>query len=107
MKALFITLLQLIVCITQVHARLSFRTFDVKSGISDNYVQSILRDQYGFMWFATLNGLNRYDGYQCKRYTTIQLGTYNNCVNTIAEDASGIIWLKTPQYYFFYNRVLD
>lgn len=107
MKALFITLLQLIVCITQVHARLSFRTFDVKSGISDNYVQSILRDQYGFMWFATLNGLNRYDGYQCKRYTTIQLGTYNNCVNTIAEDASGIIWLKTPQYYFFYNRELD
>ena len=49
----------------QIDARLVFRTFDVKSGISDNYVLSILRDQYGFMWFGTINGLNRYDGYQC------------------------------------------
>lgn len=107
MRNLLITLLYLAVYTIQANAQLSFRTFDVKSGISDNYVQSILRDQYGFMWFATLNGLNRYDGYQCKRYTTTQLGTYNNCINNIAEDASGIIWLKTPQHYFFYNRELD
>ncbi len=91
----------------QIDARLVFRTFDVKSGISDNYVLSILRDQYGFMWFGTINGLNRYDGYQCKRYTTTQLGTYNNCINSVAEDASGCIWIKTPGLYLCYNRELD
>ena len=44
-----------------------FRTLDVRTGLSDNYVKDILRDQYGFMWLATSNGLNRYDGYQFKR----------------------------------------
>ena len=91
----------------QASARFVFRTFDVRSGISDNYVQSILRDRYGFMWFGTINGLSRYDGYQCKNYTTIQLGTYNNCINSVKEDASGNIWIETPQVYLCYNRELD
>lgn len=95
------------VCCIQVSARLAFRTFDVKSGISDNYVQSILRDRYGFMWFGTINGLSRYDGYQCRNYTTMQLGTYNNCINFVKEDASGNIWIQTPQAYLCYNRELD
>ena len=38
----------------------------------------MLRDQYGFMWFATLNGLNRYDGYQCKQYWVTDSDTYSN-----------------------------
>ena len=104
-------LLILLCCLTASHiqmkAGLVFRTFDVKSGISDNYVLSILRDQYGFMWFGTINGLNRYDGYQCKQYTTTQLGTYNNCINSVVEDASGCIWIKTPGPYLCYNRELD
>lgn len=68
MKYLLTVIFCMIVYITQINARLTFQTFDVKSGISDNYVIAMLRDQYGFMWFATLNGLNRYDGYQCKQY---------------------------------------
>lgn len=87
--------------------RLSFRNLDVRSGISDNYVQSILRDQYGFMWFATLNGLNRYDGYQFKKYTTTQLGAYNNDIKSITEDAAGTIWIKGPVSYYIYDRELD
>ena len=84
--------------------KLNFRNIDVQSGISDNYIQSILRDKYGFMWFATLNGLNRYDGYQFKHYTTTQLGSYNNDVESILEDASGTIWIKGPVSYYYYNR---
>ena len=87
--------------------KLNFRNIDVQSGISDNYIQSILRDKYGFMWFATLNGLNRYDGYQFKHYTTTQLGSYNNDVESILEDASGTIWIKGPVSYYYYNRELD
>ena len=90
----------MIVYITQINARLTFQTFDVKSGISDNYVIAMLRDQYGFMWFATLNGLNRYDGYQCKQYWVTDSDTYSNCFNNISEDASGTIWVRTPDQYF-------
>lgn len=69
-KHLLSALFCLFVLTLQASERLNFRTFDVKSGIADNYVQSILCDRYGFMWFSTLNGLSRYDGYQFKTYTT-------------------------------------
>lgn len=108
MKHILTALFCITIFSTQINARLTFRTFDVKSGISDNYVISALRDQYGFMWFATLNGLNRYDGYQCKQYWTNNSGTHNNCFNSISEDASGTIWIRTQdQQYFYYNRELD
>ena len=88
-------------------AQYTFHTFDVKSGMSDNYVQSILRDQYGFMWFGTINGLNRYDGYHCKTYQTTPLGTYNNSISQVLEDAGGNIWIQTPERLFIYDRKND
>ena len=32
------------------------------NGLSDNTVRHIYQDSKGFLWIATLNGLNRYDG---------------------------------------------
>lgn len=69
--------------------------------MSDNYIQAIERDKYGFMWFATRDGLNRYDGYHFKTYTTLRQGAYNNSVEWVAEDAAGNIWIKTPVNYCF------
>lgn len=106
-KALFFILIFFLSENLCANDKLSFRNFDVKSGISDNYVQSILRDQYGFMWFATLNGLNRYDGYQFKKYTVTQLGAYNNDIESITEDGDGTIWLKGPISYYIYDREQD
>ena len=105
MKKNLLLILMCFVCgLVYAHDGLNFRNLDVKSGISDNYVRSVLRDQYGFMWFATLNGLNRYDGYQFKKYTTTQLGRYNNDIESIAEDAAGNIWIKGPVSYYIYDR---
>ena len=41
--------------------RFNFKSLDVKDGIPDNYVYAILQDSYGFMWFVSGGGLNRYD----------------------------------------------
>lgn len=91
----------------QANDKINFHVLDVKAGISDHYIQDILHDKYGFMWFATRNGLNRYDGYHFKHYTTIQFGAYDNNVEWISEDASGSIWIKTPVNYCYYNREKD
>lgn len=48
-KHLLFALFCLLTLTLQANERLNFRTFDVKSGIADNYVQSILCDKYGFM----------------------------------------------------------
>ena len=38
--------------------------YDEFSGMAQWYVTQIVQDQQGMMWFATWNGLNRYDGYE-------------------------------------------
>ena len=106
-KNLLLSLMCFVCGLVYAHDGLNFRNLDVKSGISDNYVRSVLRDQYGFMWFATLNGLNRYDGYQFKKYTTTHLWAYNNDIESIAEDAAGNIWIKGPVSYYIYDREQD
>ncbi|TLX70747.1 response regulator [Labilibacter sediminis] len=38
----------------------------INDGLSQNEVTTITQDKFGFMWFGTRGGLNRYDGYQFK-----------------------------------------
>jgi len=45
-----------------------FDYLDIKHGLSDNTVPGIGQDDQGFMWFGTLKGLDRYDGYETKTY---------------------------------------
>ncbi len=45
-----------------------FRHITPKEGLSSNYIRCIIKDSKGFMWFGTVGGLNRYDGYNVKAY---------------------------------------
>lgn len=38
--------------------------YDEFSGLSQRMVKQAVQDGYGIIWFATWNGLNRYDGYE-------------------------------------------
>lgn len=44
----------------------NFSKLDIYSGLSHNQVTAILKDTDGYLWFGTVSGLNRYDGYTCK-----------------------------------------
>ena len=43
-----------------------FQHFALEQGLSQESIYAIHQDQQGFMWFATEDGLNRYDGYTFK-----------------------------------------
>ena len=44
------------------HAAAENRVFNVHCGLSENTVRSIIQDSTGYMWFATKDGLCRYNG---------------------------------------------
>lgn len=41
---------------------------ETKDGLSSPNVRKIVQDKYGFMWFGTQDGLNRYDGVRFTRF---------------------------------------
>src|SRR6218665_1503902 len=49
-------------------ASYNFRRVSSKDGLSDGVVSPIARDKYGYIWFGTLSGLNRYDGYRVTNF---------------------------------------
>ena len=41
----------------------SFDHLGIRDGLSQSYVNCVVQDKNGFMWFGTQDGLNKYDGY--------------------------------------------
>ncbi|PWJ44283.1 serine phosphatase RsbU (regulator of sigma subunit) [Sediminitomix flava] len=44
--------------------KINFNQLGVREGLSNNNIESITQDEFGYLWFATRDGLNRYDGHQ-------------------------------------------
>lgn len=77
---------------------LQFEKLTIKDGLSDNSVRDILQDSRGYLWLATLNGLDRYDGKGFKNYGSIpgdDTSFKNSRIQNIIEDAKGFIWCLT------------
>ncbi|GJM33615.1 MAG: hybrid sensor histidine kinase/response regulator [Saprospiraceae bacterium] len=70
----------------------------IEDGLSQGMIFKILQDSDGFLWFATKDGLNRYDGYSFDYYNHQPADTFSlsgHIVNTIFEDSRGWLWVGT------------
>lgn len=87
-----------------------FRRLTTDQGLSQSHVSAILKDQRGFMWFATEDGLNRFDGY---RYTHYKHDPANassitdSYVLSLLEDEQGDMWVGTSTGLDRYDRNSD
>lgn len=78
----------------QIH----FSHIGYRNGLSERNVNYIHQGKRGFMWIATRDGLNRYDGYRIKVFRNNPDDTTsisNNYISHIAEDKQGNIWVAT------------
>ena len=45
-----------------------FEAYGLAEGLSQEYVNALVKDRRGFLWIGTQDGLNRFDGYTFKHY---------------------------------------
>lgn len=70
----------------------------IKDGLSQGLVSSIIQDKEGYMWFATKDGLNKYDGYHISVLRNNLGDKYSlpdNYVTQLLEDDNGNFWVGT------------
>ncbi|MDB4900741.1 MAG: response regulator [Mucilaginibacter sp.] len=96
----FFTICLLVVssCLFAQKQQLHFDHLGTANGLSELNPNAILQDSHGFIWIATNDGLNRYDGYKFKIYRndikdTTSVG--NNYIQDIKEDKDGNIWIAS------------
>jgi ligand-binding sensor domain-containing protein/signal transduction histidine kinase len=76
----------------------NFEHISVEDGLSQSEVYSILQDREGFMWFGTVDGLNKYNGYnfiQYKHDPYDSTSLSSNHIHSLYEDNSGSLWVGT------------
>jgi len=77
---------------------ISFERFSLEEGLSQSVVLDIVQDSKGFIWIATQDGLNRFDGYEFKIYKNNPNDSNSiseNWINVLHLDAEECLWLGT------------
>lgn len=65
-------LILLLFCLTvTAQQNYYFSKLRVEDGLNDGHIQSVGEDRYGYVWFGSLGGLNRYDGRTIKTFSHI------------------------------------
>jgi len=77
-----------------------FEHLSLNQGLSQASVNEIIQDKEGFIWIATQDGLNKFDGYKFTIYRYNQNNKQSlsyNYVYTIFEDSDGYLWVGTDK----------
>ncbi len=84
-----------------------FENIDTTDGLSSSTCFEIFQDSEGFLWFGTIDGLNKYDGYDFEIFRSVlndPESISNNRINAIVEDGRGNLWIGTNNGLNFYDK---
>lgn len=96
----------------QQQIQLKFEHLSVTEGLSQSSVNSIAEDAHGFMWFSTLDGLDKYDGYTVTKYyqDSTEGGLPDNIINCVYSTPAPnkTLWIGTADHGLcLYDPVFD
>lgn len=97
-KTLLLPLLFAYLSTVSFAQQIKFEHITNNDGLSQNSVVSIAQDSLGFLWFATQDGLNKYDGSNFVKYEVFFKDETNKEVNELGKikvDSKGRIWMTT------------
>jgi len=76
--------------------RVRFRHYTVEDGLSHPTARVILQDRTGFIWIGTQNGLNRFDGYEFRKFMGDARDPHalrDASITALADDGQGGVWV--------------
>ena len=103
---LFILLSLSLTVFSQREKQYAFTHFSTTNGLASNTVFNILQDKQGYIWFATVDGLQRYDG---NRFLTFRHSSTNpnsipsDYIAQLSMDKDGNIWIHAGNKIGFFN----
>lgn len=99
MKTISQLIITMMICLFSIQAwAQSSKLFNTDNQLSSDLATQVFQDKSGFIWIATRNGLNNYDGYHInviKKDMSNFLGLNSNYINSIAQDEKEHILLGT------------
>ncbi len=103
MKYCILTILTFLFGLCQIQAQafdqMASRSLSAKDGLLSNQVYDIVQDKQGFVWFATVNGISRYDGYSFLNYNMLnspRMSQVQAALGHIRYDAQNdLLWINS------------
>jgi ligand-binding sensor domain-containing protein/signal transduction histidine kinase len=89
---------------------LHFEHISFEEGSSNENITAILQDSRGYIWFGTMRGLNKYDGYSFTKYQFDPFDSNSisqGVIYTIFEDKFGFIWVGTTDGLSRFDRATE
>ena len=77
------------------HVKYDMYRLTTHDGLPSNTIFDIWQDQKGFMWFATKNGISRYDSYSMVNFTR-----HSNVSNLIGDPSENLLWYVHDATYY-------
>ena len=113
MKRILLIVISLIIISSHLFAqnpKIRFEKISINDGLSQNTVLSICQDKSGFLWFATYDGLNRYDGKEFRVFRSVagdSTSIVHNLIRRLYEDNQGNLWIGTEGGISVYNPATE
>ena len=95
-NSVLLVLLVLTNCLGQnLAGKFRFEHLTVDDGLAHSDAMAVVQDRDGFIWVGTNNGINRFDGYELKKYdlpNDNSEGLSSNRIQALHVDAKGRLW---------------
>ena len=94
----------------QNHYYLTPEFFNSQQGLSSSKITCITKDDKGFIWIGTDDGLNKYDGHSFTVYKTIEgdsTSLFSNHILSLYSDSRQCLWVGTSSGLQYYDSSTD
>lgn len=110
MRKIYLSALWMLLLINAGAQQLYFNHLSVNNGLTQGVNNCIFKDSKGFVWISSFDGLNRFDGMDCKKFYASpneQTGIRGTLFLNILEDKFNDLWIGSNEGLNFYNRKTD